>query len=51
MNSDPIEAELDVRLLRADQVTQVRGVERPAEDPGTRSGYSLTWPEPSTTYL
>ena len=40
-----------MRLLGADQVAEVRRVEDPAEDSYPQATYSLTWPEPSTTYL
>ncbi len=45
-----VEIELGVRLLRAGEMTEMRGVERPAEDADAQR-YSLTWPDPSATNL
>ena len=45
----PFEGELRARLARADQVREVRRVERPAEDPDRRQ--LRTCPSPSTRYL
>src|SRR4051812_44757342 len=43
-----VEPELVRRLRRADQVREVRGVERAAED---RDAHYRMWPSPSTTYF
>ena len=51
MNTTRVQLELHQRLLRADQVADVRRVERPAEDADAQPRYSRTCPEPSTTYL
>ena len=39
------------RLLRKQQVPDVRRVEGPAQDPERTDPYSLTWPVPCTTYF
>src|SRR5438046_5861888 len=46
-----VEPELRPRLLGADQMPDVRGVEGPPEDPHGGHGYGRTWPSPMTTYL
>ena len=53
----PVEAEPRVRLLRQPQMSEVRRVERSAEDPDTLAlaargaTHSRIWPVPSATYL
>jgi len=46
---DPLEIQRHQRLLRADQMTEMRRIERPAEQPDPHPG--RTWPSPSTRYL
>src|SRR5204863_3999394 len=46
---DPVEPQLHIRLLRRNQMTQMRRVEGAAVD--TQPHYGRICPEPSTTYL
>ena len=48
---DPVELQLDQRLLRANQMAEVRRVECSSEDAYAQTGYSRTCPEPSITNL
>src|SRR5215217_2468273 len=46
-----VEPELQERLLRADQMSEMRRVERAAEQADLGHPYGRTWPVPSTRYL